>query len=507
MANQQIPPLKFVEAIEWAKARGVVLPSVYYGQLQGLARSMSFSIAGLSSAGQLQLVLDRLVTAMEEGQSFAQWKKSVKAGDVNLNLPDYRIENIYRTNIQGHYNRGRCEQQRENDEFQPWRLYDAVNDSRTRPSHAAMDGFVARHDDPIWDTWTPTNGYQCRCRLIALTDKEVGRFQEADDKKTKDPDEEIARADAIMGGPDKGWNYNVCSEPDEGVKRAIDNAVVKMDEPISEALLQRESSKLPPWQWLNPLNADLDTVKKVGRDRFDELLGFVLPDDSTVPMINFRGKKVGDLLAEDWELLSYNVVPALRANMMEMLREVRSVGTVKPNALNKSGKGLEVINRAASKYPDDWVSKGNFKPLRVLISKARGHFIHRKYDKPTKTYNSFIRTTDSSTAEHEYAHHLQHWVDGLDELFQAEHNERTASDLLEILYHWAPGETGKPDKYVNRYTGREYGSEGALEIMSMAFQAILGDDRKANNEFAKMLWNDSEMLALALGVLFHWSPL
>ena len=34
-------------------------------------------------------------------------------------------------------------------------MYDARNDDRVRPSHAAMGGVIFRHDDPIWATHYP----------------------------------------------------------------------------------------------------------------------------------------------------------------------------------------------------------------------------------------------------------------------------------------------------------------------------------------------------------------
>jgi len=52
-------------------------------------------------------------------------------------------------------------------------MYDAINDRRTRPAHAAMDGYIAPHDDPIWNTWYPLNGYRCRCSVIALSERQA----------------------------------------------------------------------------------------------------------------------------------------------------------------------------------------------------------------------------------------------------------------------------------------------------------------------------------------------
>lgn len=215
-------PVPFAAAIAWAKARGVVLPEAYYGDLQGLARALAFSVARLASLDQLQLVLDSLSRATENGETFQTWTKQVVTGEIGLDLPPHRLENIFRTNIQGHYARGRCEQQKENLDTRPWMLYDAVNDSRTRPAHAAMDGFVARHDDPIWKKWTPPCGYQCRCRRIALSDAQYDQYRKADAARMgSNPALAQSRSEALGSGPDEGWDYSVCEEPTEGVRRAI----------------------------------------------------------------------------------------------------------------------------------------------------------------------------------------------------------------------------------------------------------------------------------------------
>jgi uncharacterized protein with gpF-like domain len=82
-----------------------------------------------------------------------------------------------------------------------------------------MDGMIARHDDPIWSVWTPPVGYQCRCRRIALSERQADRFRAADMKRLQNPEILAARMNAK---PDTGWDYNPCAEPDEGLRRAIE---------------------------------------------------------------------------------------------------------------------------------------------------------------------------------------------------------------------------------------------------------------------------------------------
>ena len=76
--------------------------------------------------------------------------------------------------MQTHYGIGRTIQQRENAAARGYLMWDAINDDRTRPTHAAMDGHVAPIDDPVWKVWhTPPCGYNCRCTRIALTEAQA----------------------------------------------------------------------------------------------------------------------------------------------------------------------------------------------------------------------------------------------------------------------------------------------------------------------------------------------
>lgn len=506
MANP-FAPLPFAEAIAWARARQVVLPDVYYGELQGLARSMAFSIAGLAKLDQLQAVMDSLAAATANGESFGTWKQ--RATTQALDLPSHRIENIFRTNIQGHYGRGRCEQQARNVESRPWYLYDAVNDSRTRPSHAAMDGLVARYDDPIWDSWTPACGFRCRCRRISLSERQAERFRAADLKRLEDPEILSARMNAR---PDTGWDYNPCAEPDEGLRRAWEAKVGKVHPALARVAVEamEQAPENPaPWTILEGDQATLGEIKRLGGERLDELLAMVTPNDRLRD--EEKGRVLRDIL-DDTKIPSRDVAAWFREQVLTRAREVRAIGGVAPELLNKSGKGKDLMQRVASKLPDDWVEAGNAAgPLRVKVNEnGRGYFNARKAVDVGK-YERFIQTDTGSTAEHEFIHHLQYAMPRLDALFQEEHRRRTSSEPLEWLGgNYAKSEKGRKDGYVEMYQGKEYeptATHGpALEVITMAYQALLGEDGQASLWLRDMLRKDRDMVSLAVGALFHFRP-
>lgn len=214
--------VKPAEAIASAQGRGVVLPDIYYGQLQGIERAEAFSVAGIAKIDQLQQTLDSLTEALDQGMSFDQWKtQALKAPDV-LALPNHRLDNIFRTNLQGAYARGKCAHIEANRDTRPFLMYSAINDARTRPAHAAMSGHTAPIDDPVWKRWTPPCGYRCRCTVISLS-KAQGEARRNKDNQAllNNPDRAQARSAAIDGGPDEGWGYSPCENPNAGVTAAI----------------------------------------------------------------------------------------------------------------------------------------------------------------------------------------------------------------------------------------------------------------------------------------------
>ena len=196
------PPAGFVEAIAWARARKVALPADYYGPRFRELRLLSRTISGLAAVDQVQAVLDALDGVLARGGTFRDFQRAVDEGGVDARLPRHRLALVFRTNIQSAYAAGRWRQAEAGKKARPYLMYLAVNDARTRPSHRAMHGHIARVDDPWWKTHHPLNGFNCRCTTRTLTEAEAKR------RGIKAPP---------AAAPDPGWDYNPGMEAERGL--------------------------------------------------------------------------------------------------------------------------------------------------------------------------------------------------------------------------------------------------------------------------------------------------
>lgn len=285
--------LPFNEAIQQMASRGVVLPSQYYGSTQGLYRQLSFSIAGMAKLDQGQAVLDSLTAHLQKGGTFASWQKNpaVQA----LGLPKHRLDNIFRTNIQQAYNHGHWTQAVANQSTRPYLLYDAINDSRTRPAHKANDGIIRKLDDPIWRRiWFSRNLYRCRCRLISLTEQQAidrskdkqGLYQTGVEDPSRDTSwdsVDVLHEDFLQVGIDKAIAARLASSSVNPVLSQAfkDSQAVKPSSAIDKQAFS---------QWVN------EVVKADYKARHEFKQVGVLPDlvmaDSDVVALNPIGNEI-----------------------------------------------------------------------------------------------------------------------------------------------------------------------------------------------------------------------
>ncbi|AUN95883.1 phage head morphogenesis protein [Pseudazoarcus pumilus] len=180
------------EAVAWLESKGLRV-TWNWAEMLDEAHARAFTVAKATRIDVLSDIRRAVIDATREGKTLRQfrdelepvlqekgwWGKQVVVDSsggaemVQLGSPR-RLKTIYQTNVQSVYMAGRAQAQQAADAF-PYLQYVAVMDSRTRPTHAALDGQVFAKDDPIWDTHTPPNGFNCRCRTRPLTASQVER--------------------------------------------------------------------------------------------------------------------------------------------------------------------------------------------------------------------------------------------------------------------------------------------------------------------------------------------
>lgn len=173
-----LEPLTMQEAATFWEDK-VVLGPGQFAKLSHEAKIKAFAVSGIAKGDELATVFNSIERAIKEGIPFSQFKAECAAIFERRGWTgkrDWRVQNIFRTNIQTAYNSGRWARQKANAKALGYLQYSAVNDRRTRPTHRAMDGKVFRIDHPVWEQWYPPNGYRCRCSTLSLSEGQVKRM-------------------------------------------------------------------------------------------------------------------------------------------------------------------------------------------------------------------------------------------------------------------------------------------------------------------------------------------
>jgi len=180
------------------------------------ARTRAFAVSGLSRLDQVGAVQTAIGRAIENGETLADFKGGIadileKQGWTGKKA--WRVENIFRTNVQAAYMAGRHQQMKRVAKARPYWMLVAVRDRRTRQTHLAVDGLVYPHDHPFWQTWYPPNGFACRCVVVTLSERQVKarglkvQTEIPDTIRVVDP--ETGMESFVTPIPDKGWATNV----------------------------------------------------------------------------------------------------------------------------------------------------------------------------------------------------------------------------------------------------------------------------------------------------------
>jgi uncharacterized protein with gpF-like domain len=166
------------QAIGYFKAKGLKA-TFSYADMLDYQHDQAFTVAKMMDIDMLGQVRASLDAAMANGTAFKEWTKEItpvlQSGGwwgrkqvidpltgqeivAQLGSP-WRLETIFRTNMQTAYAAGAWQEIVDQKDLAPLLMYDAVDDFRTRPLHAAWDRKVVAVDSAWWQTHYPPNGY------------------------------------------------------------------------------------------------------------------------------------------------------------------------------------------------------------------------------------------------------------------------------------------------------------------------------------------------------------
>ncbi|EEO5674035.1 phage head morphogenesis protein [Salmonella enterica] len=272
------------ETVAYFRAKGQHIGWNWY-ETAADVHARSFTVAKAARVDVLTTIQTEVERAISQGVSQQEfidtlsprlkklgwWGKQVivdsagNAEEVQLGSPR-RLALIYNVNTRVAYNVGRYAQLMNSTDTHPFWQYVAVMDSRTRPSHAALNGLVFRYDDPFWKTHYPPNGWNCRCRVRALSQERMNalglqatqgdkylttkKVQAAVDKATGEMIEmdvtTFADGARVMT-PDAGWSYNPGSAA-FGLDQSLIRKLIEVKSPQLREMVAQEMNNSPERQ-------------------------------------------------------------------------------------------------------------------------------------------------------------------------------------------------------------------------------------------------------------------
>lgn len=211
MTEPQAIAVQFSEAIEFLRRR-LNLTSEEWRAIWVEAGGVAAEAASRETSQMHRDVLRLVLKAVEEGTTLEQFREDftqlVAEHETESSLQPGNLEArsrlVFRLHTMEAYAAGRWEQAERIAELNPqnryyWR-YITVGDHRVRPQHKEWAGIILPRDHWFWRTHFPPNGFNCRCHVQLITERDMRRRG-----WTVTPD-----SDPRLGiPPDQGFEGNV----------------------------------------------------------------------------------------------------------------------------------------------------------------------------------------------------------------------------------------------------------------------------------------------------------
>ncbi|WP_165006221.1 phage minor head protein [Neisseria yangbaofengii] len=196
MSDVEYKPSGLVDkaALEHFKTKKI-LPGFSHYDVWLYQHSLAFTVAKMMDADMLAEVKQAIEQALQNGTSFADFKKRLKPylmakgwwGEQIMTDPldevqklvqlgsTRRLKTIFNTNMQTAFAAGQWQRIQANKAALPYLRYNASAAGTPRDSHKRYYGLILPVDHEIWNVIFPPNGYGCKCSVSALTRRQAER--------------------------------------------------------------------------------------------------------------------------------------------------------------------------------------------------------------------------------------------------------------------------------------------------------------------------------------------
>jgi SPP1 gp7 family putative phage head morphogenesis protein len=183
------------DASAYFASKKALLPSYNWDDVFASEHAAGVAVAGITQRSVLQLVADELQTTIDAGGDLRSFKQRLQPalakagywGDVEVTDPatgdkritrfnQRRLELIFGTNVRQAQAAGQYQRALAAKADLPFLVYLSRDDGQVRPLHKAWHGTVLPVEHPFWQTHLPPCGWNCRCKFMAVSERDIERM-------------------------------------------------------------------------------------------------------------------------------------------------------------------------------------------------------------------------------------------------------------------------------------------------------------------------------------------
>jgi len=182
--DRNFSDLAFQDAMKDFQRRGLIRKSDF-ASLSALLKRRAFTVAGVTKDQMLRTIHNELVKQIGAGADLRKFRKFIEervktAGFVPVEfapgstaLSASHVETVFRTNVLNSYNGGRHAHMSQPEVVRAFPIWEfrPIVDNRTRTPHKNVNNKRLFANDPFWQTAYPPYGFNCRCRVVAVSRK------------------------------------------------------------------------------------------------------------------------------------------------------------------------------------------------------------------------------------------------------------------------------------------------------------------------------------------------